>query len=155
MTQELLYKEFTYKIFNCAIYISGIYKNKEKVKPLGLTSAELHERFKQDLTERLKKEGFYVKPEKYFSRPEGKDLINSKLQWRRSDLLVKDKESGYIVLIEIKCGNDDTLSNEKVKRQNEAQVLNTLEYAGLKLCMILQMKNDSTYKVTQKRKIIS
>jgi len=147
---KLLYEDFTKLVNKTAFYVAGIYKN------IGFdgSASDLHHAFKHRLADELKNRGHYAKAEKRFYRPEDKDLINSAVKYHQADILVKDSKSGHIVLVEIKVGNDNSLSDEKHIKQHEGQVLNTLEYSGLKLCLIYRLSADGKFNLDIERKIL-
>lgn len=137
--------DITSEIISAAIYVANGYKNYS----LAIDSDSLHDKFRDDIILRLGDKGIHALPEKFFPRPFREGLVRNGKVRHFADMMVLDK-----VLVEIKIRTDENNLVGQKALEFEGQCLNTLEYAALKVMLLLKMQNNGEYLVVMNRFVL-
>lgn len=132
-------------IIRASYYVANGYK----MSKLKMESSELHDTFRDDICDLLNNRGIHCVSEKLFPKPLREAVVKGKRIRHFADMMVADK-----VLVEIKVGTKDYLFSELSFLAFQGQCLETLEYSGLKVILLLRLLNDGNWKVDVKRYVL-
>ncbi len=132
-------------IIRASYYVANGYK----MSKLKMESSELHDTFRDDICDLLNDRGIHCVAEKFFPKPLREAVFKGKKIRHFADLMIEDS-----VLIEIKVGTKDYLFSEENFLAFQGQCLETLEYSGLKLILLVRVLNDGNWKVDVKRFVL-
>lgn len=139
------HSEITDKIISVSYYVANGYK----IHNVAVSSDELHDKFRDDICNLLNERGFHAITEQHFPKPLKEALVKGFKVRHFADLMVQS-----FVLVEIKAGQDKYLFDKESVNRFIGQTLNTLEYSGLRLMLLLRITNDGEFKVTLKRFVL-
>ncbi|MDD4527694.1 MAG: hypothetical protein PHF25_06655 [Candidatus Margulisbacteria bacterium] len=136
------HSEVTDQIIKASYYVATGYK----FKKLEIESSILHDKFKEDICILLNERSVHCVAEEFFPKPLREAVFKGKKIRHFADLMVQSK-----VLVEIKVGSENYLFEDRAFQSFQGQCLETLEYSGLDIILLLRMENNGEFKVNLKK----